>query len=320
MNKGISVVGVPMWLGQTRYGANLGPDAIRAAGLLECLKDLDQDVIDLGNIAVSTAGKFKPVEDRMKNLKPIIAASKKLMDKVSGIVAQNRFPLILGGDHSIAIGVLAGISKYFRNLGIIWYDAHADINTPETTPSGNIHGMPLAASMGLGHPALVNIGGYAPKIRPENIVLLGVRDIDPGEQRLIAEKQIKVYTMDDVREMGMTRVMQETIEYLAQRCDGVHLSFDLDGLDPQEAPGVGTPVPEGISYNDSVTAVKLLFEANIITSADFVEVNPLLDKDNQTALTAVSLINILFGSVAASEGLAATSEFSQQYSSNGGKA
>ncbi len=312
MNKGISVVGVPMWLGQTRYGTNLGPDAIRAVGMLEYLKGIAPDVVDLGNIATSTAGSFNPAEASIKNLKPITAANKKLADKVSGIMSQDRFPLILGGDHSIAIGILAGIAKYFNNLGVIWYDAHADINTPETSPSGNIHGMPLAASMGMGHPDLVNIGGYAPKIRPENIVFIGIRDIDEGERRLIAKKQMKVYTMDDIRQMGMARVMKETIEYLSQRCDGVHLSFDLDGLDPYEAPGVGTPVPDGISYNDSLMAVKTLFEANIITSADFVEVNPLLDKDNQTVAAAVSFINVLFGGITAQEELAAQ-EYSEQF-------
>lgn len=295
MKKTVSILGVPMWLGQTRYGTNLAPDVIRSTGLAERLRGLHLEVKDEGNIPIDLTGRCKRDGKNIKNVKTIAKCSEKLAAKVSDILEQQCFPLILGGDHSIAIGTLAGAAKHFNNLGVIWYDAHADMNTPETSPSGNIHGMPLAASMGLGHPALTGIGGYQGKIKPENIVLIGARDIDDGEKQLIAEKNIKVYTTDDVNKLGIERVIRETIEYLAQRCDGIHLSFDLDGIDPREIPGVGTPVANGISYKDSEKAVQLLFATGRITSAEFVEVNSILDSDNITAQLTTNLICDMFG-------------------------
>lgn len=295
MNREISVIGVPMWLGQTRYGTNLGPNAIRSAGLIDHLRNVSPDVLDEGNISIGVTGQFRRNGENIKNVKTVAAASDKLAAKVSNVLSQNRFPLILGGDHSIAIGTLAGVAKHFKNLGVIWYDAHADINTPESSPSGNIHGMPLAASIGLGHPVLVNVGGYKEKVRPENIVFIGARDLDAGEKQLIAEKQIKVYSAQDVKNRGIAQVIEEALEYLSVRCDGIHLSFDLDGIDPQSAPGVGTPVVNGINYRDSLQALQLMFVSNKITSAEFVEVNPLLDKDNMTARLTVNLIGTLFG-------------------------
>lgn len=303
MRKGISVIGVPMWLGQTRFGANLGPDAIRAAGLVTRLKGLAYRISDEGNIAVGTKAPYKRQDKTLKNLQPIVAASEKVAAKVSRTVAAGRFPLILGGDHSIAIGTLAGISRHYANLGVIWYDAHGDLNTPETTPSGNIHGMPLAASMGLGHPALTGIGGYVGKVKAENIVMIGIRDLDPGERLLIAERKIRVYTADDVSRLGIAQVIAETVDYLSARCDGVHLSFDLDGIDPLEVPGVGTPVAGGISYSDSLAALALLHRSGIITSAELVEVNPLLDREDRTVSAALALAGALFGEVADSKGI-----------------
>jgi len=295
MKKGISLIGAPMWLGQTRYGTNLGPDAFRCAGIMKRVKALNKDIVDLGNVAITTTGQFRPKEQNVKNLRPIVAASEKIAQKVSQIIAGNRFPLIFGGDHSIAIGTLAGVARHYQNLGVIWYDAHADINTPETTPSGNIHGMPLAASIGLGHPALVNVGGYKGKVQPENIVFIGVRDIDPGEKLLIAEKQIKIYTMEDIARLGMNEVIGQTLDYLSKKCDGIHLSFDIDGIDPAEMPGVGTPVDGGISFQDTLLAVNLLAQSEKITSAEFVELNPLLDREGKTTRAAVDLVAALFG-------------------------
>ena len=207
-----------------------------------------------------------------------------------------QFPLILGGDHSIAIGTLAGLGDRYENLGVIWYDAHSDINTGETSPSGNIHGMPLAVSIGLGHEKLVNIRGFAPKIKPENVVIIGARSIDPGEREIIKEQGIKVFTMHDIDKLGMTEIMDQTMWYLKDReVDGVHLSLDLDGIDPIYTPGVGTPVPGGISYRESHLAMEMLFTFDMITSAEFVEVNPILDEKNKTADVAVALIGSLFG-------------------------
>lgn len=290
-----------MWLGQTRYGTNLGPQSIRNAGLIDRLKSIGKYVIDEGNLSIGITGRFRQNGENIKNVKTLVESSEKLAAKVSDIVQEGRFPLVLGGDHSIAIGTLAGVAKHFKNLGVIWYDAHADMNTPETSPSGNIHGMPLAASMGLGHSALTYIGGYRGKVKPEHIVLIGVRDIDKGEQQLIEEKNIKMYTANDVKRLGMQAVIAETLRYLSERCDGIHLSFDVDGIDPLEFPGVGTPVIKGISYKESLQAVRLLSASDKLVSAEFVEVNPVLDKDDTTARLTVNLIGALFGEIAKSK-------------------
>jgi len=301
MKRKISIVGVPMWLGQTRYGTNLGPQGIRCAGLVDRLKSVGQEVVDEGNLAIGITGRFRQTGENIKNVKTLVESSERLAAKVSNIIQERRFPLVLGGDHSIAMGTLAGVAKHYKNLGVIWYDAHADMNTPETSPSGNIHGMPLAASMGLGHSALTQIGGYQKKVKPEHIVLIGVRDIDKGEQQLIAEENIKVYTANDVKRLGMEVVIAETLRYLSERCDGIHLSFDVDGIDPLELPGVGTPVMDGISYKESLQAVRLLAASENLISAEFVEVNPLLDKDDTTSRLTVNLIGALFGETAKSK-------------------
>ncbi|KQL52172.1 arginase [Heyndrickxia shackletonii] len=295
MKKNISILGVPMDLGQTRRGVNMGPSAIRYADVVERIEKLGYEVHDMDDIEIGKAERLHDAELNLRNLKAVADASEILASKVNEIVEKGDFPLILGGDHSIAIGTLAGVSKHYKNLGVIWYDAHGDLNIPETSPSGNIHGMPLAASLGLGNETLTNIGGYCPKVKYENIVLIGARDLDEGERELIKEKGIKVYTMHEIDRMGMTRVIEETIEYLKDRTDGVHLSLDLDGLDPNDCPGVGTPVMGGISYRESHLAMEMLAESGIITSAEFVEVNPILDDKNKTADVAVGLMCSLFG-------------------------
>jgi arginase len=293
--KKISLIGVPMDLGQTRRGVDMGPSAIRYAGVVERLENINYEVDDLGDIVIGRAEKVPNTESNLKNLKSVAEASEKLAEAVDDVIKEGSFPLVLGGDHSIAIGTLAGVSKHYKNLGVIWYDAHGDLNTAETSPSGNIHGMPLAVSMGLGHDILTNIAGYTPKVKPENIIIIGARSLDDGEKALIREKGIKVYTMHEIDRLGMTRVMDETISYLKQHTDGVHLSLDLDGLDPHDAPGVGTPVIGGISYRESHLAMEMLAEAEIITSAEFVEVNPILDDKNKTAQVAVALMGSLLG-------------------------
>jgi len=210
-------------------------------------------------------------------------------------MGRGRFPLILGGDHSIAIGTIAGLAKHKKNMGVIWFDAHGDINTGETSPSGNIHGMSLAVSLGIGHPNLIHIYGEQPKIKPENVVIIGARDLDPGERKLIKQLGIKVYTMHEIDRLGMPRVMEEAIGIVSRGTDGVHLSLDLDGLDPHDCPGVGTPVIGGISYRESHLAMEMLAEADVLTSAEFVEVNPILDVQNKTAKVAVALLCSAFG-------------------------
>jgi arginase len=293
--KKLSIIGMPMDLGQMRRGVDMGPSAIRYAGINERLKPLFDEIQDLGDIPI---GREEVVIDKESNLRNLDLVSEKnanLADKVDEAIQSGSFPLVLGGDHSIAIGTLAGVSKHYKNLGVIWYDAHGDLNTAETSPSGNIHGMPLAVSIGIGHSALTEIGGYGPKVKPENIVIIGARSLDEGEKVLIKEKGIKVYTMHEIDRMGMTKVMEETISYLKDKTDGVHLSLDLDGLDPVDCPGVGTPVIGGISFRESNLAMEILEEAKIITSAEFVEVNPILDDKNKTASVAVALMASLFG-------------------------
>ncbi len=295
MNK-LSIIGVPMDLGQTRRGVDMGPSAIRYAGVMERIENIGYSVEDKGNIEIALAERVHSDENtNLKNLKAVADASERLAQTVSDVIANKRFPLVLGGDHSIAIGTLAGVSRHYKNLGVIWYDAHGDLNTADTSPSGNIHGMPLAASIGIGDEALTRIGGYAPKVKPENIVIIGARSLDEGEKELIKEKGIKVYTMHEIDRMGMTKVMEETILYLRDKTDGVHLSLDLDGLDPHDAPGVGTPVIGGISYRESHLAMEMLAESQLITSAEFVEVNPILDERNKTATVAVALMGSLLG-------------------------
>ncbi|WP_409369273.1 arginase [Lysinibacillus sp. 38-6] len=297
MRTEVTIIGVPMDLGQTRRGVDMGPSAIRYAGLADRLEGLGYSIDDLGDLKIDFVNKDENIDTatNLKNLQTVADANDLLGQQVDQVISCKRFPLVLGGDHSIAIGTLAGVSKHYDNLGVIWYDAHGDLNTAETSPSGNIHGMSLAASLGLGHPVLTNIGGYTPKVKPENVVIIGARDLDPGEKKLIKEMGIKVYTMHEIDRLGMTTVMSETIDYLKERTDGVHLSLDLDGLDPNDAPGVGTPVAGGISYRESHLAMEMLSEANIITSAEFVETNPVLDQYNKTAIAAVALISSLFG-------------------------
>ena len=295
----ISMIGVPMDLGQLRRGVDMGPSALRCAGVNERLECLCQDIEDLGDMTIGQREDEKeggePAAEELRNLKAITKASAKLAETVDKIVASGAFPLVLGGDHSIAIGTLAGLVKHYQNLGVIWYDAHADLNTKETSPSGNIHGMPLAISLGIGHEGLTGIYGKETKIKAENIVIIGARSLDDGEKELIRDKGIKVYTMHEIDRLGMTRVMEETIDYLRGRTDGVHLSLDLDALDPNDAPGVGTPVAGGISYRESHLAMEMLEESKLITSAEFVEVNPILDEKNRTAEAAVALMGSLFG-------------------------
>ncbi|MCZ2259287.1 arginase [Sporosarcina sp. G11-34] len=297
MNKEtISIIGVPLDLGQSRRGVNMGPSAIRYAGAVARLEAIGHEVIDEGDIDVDVTELVEDNNSGLKNLDEVIKANKRLAQKVEEVVDSGNFPLVLGGDHSIAIGTLAGLAKKYNNLGVIWYDAHADMNTAETSPSGNIHGMPLAVSMGLGHSSLVNLHSEGQKVKPENIVIIGARSVDPGERLLIKEKGVKVFSMHEIDRYGMSAVMDEALAYLrSKEVDGVHLSLDLDGLDPLYTPGVGTPVPGGISYRESHLAMEMLDAAGVITSVEFVEVNPILDEKNKTADVAVGLMGSLFG-------------------------
>ena len=292
----ITIIGVPLDLGQSRRGVDMGPSAIRYAGVIDRLEALGHQVTDDGNIAVETVECTEASDLNLKNLTEVLSANKLLAEKVGTVVKLENFPLILGGDHSIAIGTLAGLASKYSNLGVVWYDAHTDMNTNHTSPSGNIHGMPLAVSIGLGHESLVNLSKEGPKVKTENIVIIGARSVDLGERLLIKDRGIKVFTMHEIDKHGMSAVMEKAIAYLkSKKVDGVHLSLDLDALDPLYAPGVGTPVQGGITYRESHLAMEMLEESGIVTSAEVVEVNPILDEKNKTADVAVGLIGSLFG-------------------------
>lgn len=294
--KAIDIIGAPSTFGQRKLGVDLGPTAIRYAGLISRLKQLDLDVYDKGDIKVPVVNieKFHSEQKGLRNYDEIIDVNQKLNKEVSASIENNRFPLVLGGDHSIAVGSVSAISKHYNNLGVIWYDAHGDLNIPEESPSGNIHGMPLRILTDEGPKELLELNSNV--IKPENIVLIGMRDLDKGERQFIKDHNIKTFTMSDIDKLGIKEVIENTIEYLKSRnVDGVHLSLDVDALDPLETPGTGTRVLGGLSYRESHFALELLHQSHLISSMDLVEVNPLIDSNNHTAEQAVSLVGTFFG-------------------------
>lgn len=294
--KSIALIGAPVDLGAGRRGVDMGPSAIRYAGLRERLRNLDYQVRDLGNIPAPLAEQIEPPapDEKLRYLKPLAAFFNELGHKVASVVSEGTFPIILGGDHSIALGSINGSTLMNtpspRKLGVLWIDAHGDFNTADTTPSGNIHGMPLAALTGRGHSTLTHLMGKSPVVSPDNVVLVGVRDLDREERRLLREARVHVFTMHDIDRRGMAEVMMDAIMLAGQDVDGIHTSFDMDVLDPNEVPGVGTPVPGGISYREAHLAMELIHASERLVSLDLVEVNPILDTNNHTAKIAVELI------------------------------
>ncbi|MBF7016518.1 arginase [Staphylococcus durrellii] len=295
--KNINIIGAPSTFGQRKLGVNFGPDAIRYAGIVDRIRRIGYTVVDKGNVKVPEINldKFNSEQEGLRNIDEILQVSENLSNAVSDSIQDGAFPLILGGDHSIAIGSISGISKHYDNLGVIWYDAHGDLNVPEESPSGNIHGMPLRILAGDGDDRLVNISNYAPKVKPENIVLIGMRDLDTGEREYIKNNNINTYTMADIDRLGIQQVINESIDHLKDKTDGIHLSLDVDALDPVETPGTGTRVLGGLNYRESHFALELLHNTQLITSMDLVEVNPLIDKNNHTAEQAVGLVGSFFG-------------------------
>jgi arginase len=279
-----------MDLGADRRGVDIGASAIRYAGLHDQLGRLGYTVNDIGNIVVPQAESQPSGELHLKYLEPIIEVSEAVANAVSAALQAQEFPLILGGDHSIALGSITGVARVYEDTGVLWIDAHGDFNTHETTPSGNIHGMVLSALAGLGHPSLTNLGGWSPKIHTQTIVIVGARDLDEQEQMLLREHQIHVFTMTDIDQRGMSAVMQEAVALASQATHGIHLSLDMDALDPREAPGVGTPVRGGLTYREAHLAMELVASSGRLISMDVVEVNPILDRENATAHLAVELI------------------------------
>jgi arginase len=296
MGNEIAIIGVPIDLGAGRRGVDMGPSAMRYTGLYGRLEALGYKVRDLGNLPAPMVetSEAPSAGSKLRYLEPIAALCEALAGTVASCVEQGLIPVALGGDHSLSIGSVSGSARG-RELGLIWIDAHADFNTAETTPSGNIHGMSVAALTGRGHPLLTGLAGRTPAIRPEQVALVGVRDLDPLEREALRRSGVHAYTMHEVDRRGMANVIDEAAALVSKGADGFHLSFDLDVVDPREAPGVGTPVFGGISRREAHLALELLAQTGGLRSLDLVEVNPILDERNATAELAVELVLSAFG-------------------------
>lgn len=295
----IAILGVPMDLGSGRRGVDMGPSAIRVAGIQAKLQELGYKVEDCGNVAVQLPENSREGSKRARYLLEIAATCARLRDQVSKIASQKKFPVVLGGDHSIGAGTVAGMASHLARqkskLGLIWIDAHADMNTPSTSPSGNVHGMPLASILGMGPKELTGLAGITPMVDPANTVLVGIRDVDIHERPQVKRSGMRAFTMRDIDERGMRTVMREAIAHASLGTGGFHLSFDMDALDPSEAPGVGTPVRGGISYREAHLAMELACDSGSLLSLEIVEVNPVIDEHNRTALLAVELVTSALG-------------------------
>jgi arginase len=295
----VHVLGVPMDLGSGRRGVDMGPSAIRIAGLDGALRDLGHTVVDEGDITIKTMEALKVGDERARYLGEIARASTAVCRKVDRIVSRGHFPLVLGGDHSIAVGTVSGLAAAARRagkkVGLLWVDAHGDINTPETSPSGNIHGMPVAALLGEGPQALTGIGGKDPKVDPANVALVGIRSLDDGEKRRLKQTGVQVHTMSEIDRLGIHRVMKKALARVTDGTDYVHVSFDLDAVDPTVAPGVGTPVKGGLDYREAHLIMEVMHDSGVMTSLELVEVNPILDQGNASGAFAVELVQSAFG-------------------------
>ncbi|HXG44999.1 MAG TPA: arginase [Gemmatimonadales bacterium] len=295
----VHVIGVPMDLGAGRRGVDMGPSAIRIAGLGEKLRELGHRVVDEGDLDIHNVEELEVGDVRARYLSEITRASRELCRKVEQVVGKGHFPLVLGGDHSIAVGTVSGIAAHARRrhkrVGLLWVDAHGDINTPATSPSGNIHGMPLAALLGLGPRPLAGVGGRFRKVDPANVALVGVRSLDDGERRHLKTFGVHVYTMADIDRQGIHLVMRKALHDVTEGTDYVHVSFDLDAVDPSLAPGVGTPVKGGLDYREAHLVMESVADAGVMTSLELVEVNPILDDRNASAQFAVELVQSAFG-------------------------
>lgn len=291
----VGLLGVPLDLGAGRRGTDMGPSAIRIAGLAARLERFGMELMDGGNLAVVAPETREYENERMRFGRPIARTCRRLRDRVKAMLKRGELPLVLGGDHSIAMGTVAGAAAHLAghgaDLGLLWVDAHADLNTPGTTPSGNVHGMPLAILLGRGEAdVLLDIGESQPVVRAENTVIVGLRDVDPGEKRRIRDLGVTVFSMKEIDERGICPCIQEALEIVTRNTGGFHVSLDMDALDPEVAPGVGTPVPGGLTYREAHLACELAAETDQLVSLEVVEVNPILDDRNRTARLAVELV------------------------------
>jgi arginase len=294
MAQKIRIIGVPMDLGASRRGVDMGPSALRVAGLQGRIKHLGHQVEDSGNISVRQPEEMPIGEKRAKYVSEIVDACKDLAAAVEKSLEESHLPLVLGGDHSIAAGSISGVANHFRKekkqIGCIWLDAHSDMNAPETSPSGNVHGMPLAGILGYGVPELYDLFDYKPKIEPQNVVLVGARDLDAAEKKFIKKLGVKAFTMRDIDERGMREVMADALKYAMDDTDGVAISLDMDFVDPSDAPGVGTPVRGGVTYREAHLAMEMIADSEAMVSMEVVEINPVIDEHNRTALLGVELV------------------------------
>jgi arginase len=299
MTPTVTLIGVPLDLGAGRRGVDMGPSAFRLADIHQTVRDLGYEVTDAGDVEVAVRETRDPGDPRMKYLAEIRATCEALRDRVGEALAAGSRPVVLGGDHSIAMGTIAGVSRFHRErgqkVGLIWFDAHGDMNTAETSPSGNIHGMPLAVALGIGEPSLTGLAGESPMVDGARAAVVGLRDVDIAERAKIRASGIGAFTMRDIDERGMRAVMEEAIGRATSGTAGLHVSFDLDGVDPDLAPGVGTPSPGGLSYREAHLAMEMLADTGQVLSAELVEVNPILDRQNGTARLGVGLLASLLG-------------------------
>jgi len=295
----IRIIGVPLDLGQSRRGVDMGPSAMRVAGLEAKLEALGYEVEDGGNVPVALLETESEGDPRAKYLNEITETCSAHAELVIHTLEAGKIPLALGGDHSIAVGTVSGVAEFYRRkeqrIGLLWIDAHTDINTPDSSPSGNVHGMPLGAIMGLFHSPLSDMYGFSPKVRPGNVALVGVRDVDKYERENIRQAGVHVFTMRDIDERGMRAVMEEALRLVLSGTTGYHVSLDLDWIDPEDAPGVGTPVWGGATYREAHLAMEIIADNGHMLSFELVEVNPVLDERNQTAELAVELALSAFG-------------------------
>ena len=295
----IAIIGVPLDLGAGRRGVDMGPSAVRVANLNARLSEIGFDVDDLGNVPVAQPEGHPEGKPEAKYLPQITQTCTYLAELVQKQMAAGKRPLILGGDHSLAVGTVSGVSRHLRErgekLGMIWIDAHTDMNTPASSPSGNVHGMPLACCIGLGPKELTDIFGYSPKVAPENVALVGIRSVDDQERNNVQKSGVHAFTMRDIDERGMRWVIEESIKIAGVGTAGFHVSLDMDAVDPREAPGVGTPVRGGITYREAHLAMEILSDSGRMTSMEVVEVNPVIDEVNRTAVLAVELVMSAMG-------------------------
>ena len=295
----VHVLGVPMDLGSGRRGVDMGPSAIRIAGLEERLRELGHEVVDEGDLVIKNMEELKVGDVRARYLAEIARAAKLAAGKIERIMSKGHFPLVLGGDHSISVGTVSGIAAFARSkrkkVGLLWIDAHGDINTPDTSPSGNIHGMPVASLLGEGPASLTAIGGAERKVDPRNVALVGIRSLDEGEKVRLKRHGVQVHTMSDVDRNGIHRIMKKALARVTDGTDYVHVSFDLDAVDPTVAPGVGTPVKGGLDYREAHLIMEILHDSGVMTSLEMVEVNPILDDRNASGAFAVELVQSAFG-------------------------